>query len=69
MHLLRICLCLVEQRQFFVVISLNAVNIYENLIEADITKKTKVVVQVHYADVSCEMDTIIEIAKEHNLYV
>lgn len=44
-------------------------NIDENLIEDAITEKTKAIVPVHYAGVSCEMDKIMEIAKKHNLYV
>lgn len=44
-------------------------NINENLIEEAITKKTKAIVPVHYAGVSCEMDTILEIARNHNLLV
>jgi dTDP-4-amino-4,6-dideoxygalactose transaminase len=39
------------------------------LIEAAITKKTKAIVPVHYAGVSCEMDTIMEIAKKYKLFV
>ena len=44
-------------------------NIDENLIEAAITDKTKVIVPVHYAGVSCEMDKIMAIAKKYNLIV
>jgi dTDP-4-amino-4,6-dideoxygalactose transaminase len=38
-------------------------------LEAAITEKTKVIVPVHYAGVSCDMDKIMEIAKRHNLIV
>ena len=41
---------------------------YEAL-EAAITEKTKAIVPVHYAGVSCDMDKIMEIAKRHNLIV
>jgi dTDP-4-amino-4,6-dideoxygalactose transaminase len=34
-----------------------------------ITKKTKAIVPVHYAGVACEMDTIMQLAAEHRLYV
>lgn len=34
-----------------------------------ITPKTKVIVPVHYAGVACDMDLIMEIANEHNLFV
>ena len=53
----------------FVDIRPDTLNIDENLIEAAITEKTKVVVPVHYAGVACEMDKIMEIAKKHNLLV
>ena len=44
-------------------------NIDETKIEAAITDKTRVIVPVHYAGVACEMDTIMEIARKHNLKV
>ena len=44
-------------------------NIDTSTIEKLITKKTKVIVPVHYAGVSCEMDTIMEIAGKYNLKV
>lgn len=53
----------------FVDIRKDTMNIDEKLIEAAITPKTKAIVAVHYAGVACEMDTINEIAKRHNLYV
>lgn len=53
----------------FVDINPKTMNIDENLIEAAITKKTKAIVPVHYAGVSCEMDKIMEIAQKYNLYV
>jgi dTDP-4-amino-4,6-dideoxygalactose transaminase len=53
----------------FVDIRPDTMNIDENLIEAAITEKTKAIVPVHYAGVSCEMDKIMEIAKKHNLKV
>lgn len=40
-----------------------------NLIENAITKKTKAIVPVHYAGVACDMDAIMDIATQHNLYV
>ena len=39
------------------------------LTEVAITEKTRVIVPVHYAGVGCEMDTIMDIAKRHNLLV
>lgn len=53
----------------FVDIRPDTMNIDEKLIEDAITDKTKAIVPVHYAGVSCEMDTIMDIARRHNLYV
>ncbi|MGN0502894.1 MAG: dTDP-4-amino-4,6-dideoxygalactose transaminase [Ruminococcus sp.] len=53
----------------FVDIRPDTMNIDENLIEAAVTEKTKAIVPVHYGGVSCEMDTICDIAKRHNLVV
>lgn len=44
-------------------------NIDHRKIESSITKKTKAIVVVHYAGVSCEMDEIMKIAKKYKLYV
>src|SRR5215204_1716411 len=41
----------------------------EALIEGAITPKTKAIVVVHYAGVSCEMDTICALAQRHGLLV
>lgn len=53
----------------FVDIRPDTMNIDETKIEAAITERTRVIVPVHYAGVACEMDTIMEIAKRHNLMV
>lgn len=53
----------------FVDVRPDTMNIDEKLIEAAITEKTKAIVPVHYAGVSCEMDTIMDIAKRYNLIV
>lgn len=53
----------------FVDIRPDTMNIDEKLIENAITSKTKAIVPVHYAGVSCEMDKIMEIARRYNLYV
>lgn len=53
----------------FVDIRPDTMNIDETKIEAAITDKTRVIVPVHYAGVACEMDTIMEIARKHNLKV
>ena len=53
----------------FVDVRPDTMNIDETKIEAAITDKTKVIVAMHYAGVACEMDTIMDIAKRHNLMV
>ncbi len=44
-------------------------NIDERKIEACITKRTKVIVPVHFAGHPCEMDAIRRVAKKHELFV
>ena len=53
----------------FVDIRPDTMNIDERLIEDAITDRTRAIIPVHYAGVSCEMDTIMDIAKRYNLYV
>ena len=53
----------------FVDIRQDTMNIDEKKIEAAITDRTRVIVPVHYAGVSCEMDTIMNIANKYNLMV
>lgn len=53
----------------FVDIRSDTLNIDESMIEMAITERTKAIVPVHYAGVSCEMDTIMAIANKYNLYV
>ena len=53
----------------FVDIREDTLNLDERLIEAAITARTKAIAPVHYAGVACEMDTIMAIAKRHNLKV
>lgn len=53
----------------FVDIRPDTMNIDETKIEAAITDKTRAIVPVHYAGVSCEMDVILDIARRHNLLV
>lgn len=60
---------LVGAKLVFVDVRPDTMNIDENKIEAAITDKTRVIVPVHYAGVACEMDTIMDIAKRHNLKV
>ena len=53
----------------FVDIRPDTMNIDETKIEAAITDKTKVIIAMHYAGVSCERDTIMNIAAKYNLIV
>ncbi|MDP1593125.1 MAG: dTDP-4-amino-4,6-dideoxygalactose transaminase [Gallionella sp.] len=53
----------------FVDIRPDTLNLDEELIEAAITPRTRVIVPVHYAGVPCEMDRIMAIAEKHRLLV
>nr|WP_298681459.1 dTDP-4-amino-4,6-dideoxygalactose transaminase [uncultured Treponema sp.] len=53
----------------FVDIRPDTMNIDETKIAEAVTSKTKAIVPVHYAGVSCEMNAIMKIAKKHNLFV
>ena len=53
----------------FVDIRPDTQNLDERLIEQAITPRTRAIVAVHYAGVSCEMDTIVELARSHRLVV
>ncbi|MCE7530639.1 dTDP-4-amino-4,6-dideoxygalactose transaminase [Polynucleobacter sp. IMCC 29146] len=53
----------------FVDIRPDTQNINEDLIENAISKKTRAIVPVHYAGVSCEMDKIKKIAKDNDLFL
>jgi dTDP-4-amino-4,6-dideoxygalactose transaminase len=53
----------------FVDIREDTLNLDERLIEGAITPRTRAIVPVHYAGVSCEMDSILGIAKQYGLRV
>ncbi len=53
----------------FIDIRPDTMNIDENLIEQAVTNKTKAVVPVHYAGISCEMDKINDLARRKNFLV
>ena len=53
----------------FVDIREDTLNVDERLIEDAITPRTKAIVPVHYAGVSCEMDSIAAIARRHDLKI
>ena len=53
----------------FIDVRPDTMNIDEKLIEPAITPRTRAICVVHYAGVSCEMDTILDVAKRHHLLV
>jgi dTDP-4-amino-4,6-dideoxygalactose transaminase len=53
----------------FIDIRPDTLNLDENLIEAAITPKTKVICAVHYAGVACQMQRILALAEKHGLRV
>jgi dTDP-4-amino-4,6-dideoxygalactose transaminase len=53
----------------FVDIRPDTMNMDETLVEAAITPRTKVIAPVHYAGVSCEMNTLMELASAYGLHV
>lgn len=53
----------------FVDIRRDTQNIDETKVEEAITPRTRAIVCVHYAGVSCEMDTILSIARKYNIFV
>lgn len=53
----------------FVDIRSDTLNLDESLIEAAITPRTRAIVPVHYAGVSCEMEAIMDTARRHDLLV
>lgn len=56
-------------RPVFLDIRPDTLNLDESKLEAALTPRTKAVVPVHYAGVGCEMDSILDIARRHNLAV
>ena len=44
-------------------------NMDADKIESLITKKTKVIIPVHYAGIACDMDKIMDLADKYNLFV
>lgn len=51
----------------FVDIREDTLNLDETLVESAITPRTRAIVPVHYAGVACEMDTILDVAKRHDV--
>tara|TARA_B100000408_G_scaffold93744_1_gene72120 strand:+ start:2558 stop:3721 length:1164 start_codon:yes stop_codon:yes gene_type:complete len=53
----------------FVDIQPDTMNIDETLIERAITERTRAIVVVHYAGVSCDMDVVLDIGRRHSLFI
>jgi dTDP-4-amino-4,6-dideoxygalactose transaminase len=47
----------------------DTLNLNEKLVESAVTERTRAIVVMHYAGISCEMDTIGQIAARHDLVV
>ena len=60
---------LVGATPVFVDIDINTFNIDVNKIEAAITSRTKAIIPVHEFGLSCEIETVVEIARKHKLFV
>lgn len=56
-------------RLVFVDIRPDTMNLDENKVAAAVSDRTRVIVPVHYAGVSCEMDAILDIAEHYGLKV
>ena len=63
------CISRVGATPVFVDIDPKTYNINPNLIEEKITDKTKAIIPVHLYGQMADMDSIMSIAKKHNLYV
>jgi dTDP-4-amino-4,6-dideoxygalactose transaminase len=61
--------CLRGAKPVFVDVAPEDLNIDSSLVEAAITPRTKAIVPVHYAGVSCDMDTICTLAERYHLFV
>ncbi|NRA73963.1 MAG: DegT/DnrJ/EryC1/StrS aminotransferase family protein [Rickettsiales bacterium] len=63
------CVALKGARPIFADVDLNSHNITVETISAVITPQTKAIIVVHLGGMPCDMNPIIEYAKEHNLKV
>jgi dTDP-4-amino-4,6-dideoxygalactose transaminase len=63
------CIVLRGAKPVFAEIKPDTLNIDPEDIRRRITPRTKAIIPVHYAGVGCDMDAIMEIAEEHNLWV
>ncbi len=62
-------ICRVGAKPVFVDIRPDTLNLDERLVESAITPATKAIFPVHYAGVSAEMDTLLQLAARHDLWV
>lgn len=60
---------LFKGRPIFVDINPATLSIESKEIEKKISEKTKAIMPVHYGGIGCEMDSIMELAHKHNLFV
>ncbi len=58
-----------KAKPVFADIEPTSMHISPDAIESKLTSKTRAIFPVHYAGVSCEMDSIIKIARANNLFV
>ena len=58
-----------EATPVFAEVSPDTLNVDVEDVARKITPRTKAIVPVHYAGVSCDMDALLSLAEEHNLYV
>lgn len=63
------CIVTAGANPIFADIDLNSQNITADTIKAVLTKNTKAIIVVHLAGMPAEMDEIMALATEHNLYV
>ncbi len=63
------CICFTGATPVFADIDPETANIDPQEIKKHITSKTRVLIPVHFAGQSCDMEAIAQIAKEHNLIV
>src|SRR5260221_8428093 len=53
----------------FIDIHPDTLNLDESQLERHITHRTRAIIAMHYAGIACEMDTILDIARQHHLEV
>lgn len=56
-------------KPIFVDIELSTLSISLDLIKKRLTKDTKAIIPVHYGGISCDMDKLLTLSKEENIYI